>query len=216
MVEYRGSAFEQMSMEGRMTVCNMSIEWGARAGMIAPDETTFDYLQGPRRTRRRAPSGTPPSSTGRSLRTDDDAEFDAEVVARRRDARRRSSPGAPTPARARRWRDACPTRPSFEDESDRVAAEKALAYMGLDAGHAAARHHGRHRLRRLVHQRPHRGPARRRRRHRGPHGRRRRAHARRARLDAGAAAGRGRRAWTRSSPPPAPSGARPAARCAWA
>ncbi len=48
MVEYRGAAFEQMSMEGRMTVCNMSIEWGARAGMIAPDETTFAYLEGPR------------------------------------------------------------------------------------------------------------------------------------------------------------------------
>ena len=48
MVEYRGSAFEQMSMEGRMTVCNMSIEWGARAGMIAPDETTFAYLEGRR------------------------------------------------------------------------------------------------------------------------------------------------------------------------
>ena len=82
MVEYRGSAFEQMSMEGRMTVCNMSIEWGARAGMIAPDETTFDYLEGPRprADRRRlgrrrrvldaacAPTTTP-SSTPRSPST---------------------------------------------------------------------------------------------------------------------------------------------------
>ena len=65
MVEYRGRAFEQMSMEGRMTVCNMSIEWGARAGMIAPDETTFDYLRGAT-TRRTAPSGTRRSSTGRA------------------------------------------------------------------------------------------------------------------------------------------------------
>src|SRR6202042_1496326 len=53
MVEYRGSVFESMSMEARMTVCNMSIEWGARAGMIAPDETTFAYLEG----REHAPTG---------------------------------------------------------------------------------------------------------------------------------------------------------------
>ena len=60
------ATFEQMSMEGRMTVCNMSIEWGARAGMIAPDETTFDYLKGRDARADRAPSGTPPSSTGRA------------------------------------------------------------------------------------------------------------------------------------------------------
>ena len=79
MVEYRGPAFEQMSMEGRMTVCNMSIEWGARAGMIAPDDTTFAYLEG----RDHAPQGAQWDEAvayWRSLRTDDDAEFDAEVV----------------------------------------------------------------------------------------------------------------------------------------
>src|ERR671935_3078478 len=79
MVEYRGSVFENMTMEGRMTVCNMSIEWGARAGMIAPDQTTFDYLEG----RDHAPKGAEWDEAVEywtSLRTDADAEFDAEVV----------------------------------------------------------------------------------------------------------------------------------------
>src|SRR3989475_11376610 len=79
MVEYRGSTFEQMSMEGRMTVCNMSIEWGARAGMIAPDETTFAYLEG----RDHAPTGQQWDAAveyWKSLSTDDDAEFDAEGI----------------------------------------------------------------------------------------------------------------------------------------
>src|SRR5207248_2305713 len=79
MVEYRGNVFEEMTMEGRMTVCNMSIEWGARAGMIAPDETTFAYLEG----RTHAPSGAEWDAAveyWKTLRTDDDAVFDAEVV----------------------------------------------------------------------------------------------------------------------------------------
>ncbi len=63
IVEYRGQAIEELSMEGRMTVCNMSIEWGAKAGLIAPDQTTFDYIEG-RPRRRRAPTGTPRSRTG--------------------------------------------------------------------------------------------------------------------------------------------------------
>src|SRR6201999_2473043 len=79
MVEYRGDTFERMSMEGRMTVCNMSIEWGARAGMIAPDQTTFDYLAG----RPHAPKAElwdQAVEYWTSLRTDDDAEFAAEVT----------------------------------------------------------------------------------------------------------------------------------------
>src|ERR1700709_1075739 len=79
MLEARGWVFENMSMEGRMTVCNMSIEWGARAGMIAPDQTTFDYLEG----RDHAPKGelwTQALEYWKGLRTDDDAEFDAEVT----------------------------------------------------------------------------------------------------------------------------------------
>ncbi len=132
MVEYRGTTFEQMSMEGRMTVCNMSIEWGARAGMIAPDETTFAYLRG----RPRAPRGPRWDEAVRywtSLRTDDDAEFDAEVTL---DARTLTpfvtwgtNPGQGAPLAG-----SVPDPASFADESDRVAAEKALTYMGLSAG----------------------------------------------------------------------------------
>jgi 3-isopropylmalate/(R)-2-methylmalate dehydratase large subunit len=132
MVEYRGSTFERMSMEGRMTVCNMSIEWGARAGIIAPDETTFAYLK----DREYAPKGADWDAAveyWRSLRTDAAAEFDAEV---RLDASSLTpfvtwgtNPGQGAPLGA-----AVPDPASFEDESERVAAEKALAYMGLTAG----------------------------------------------------------------------------------
>ena len=79
VIEYRGSAIEKLSMEARMTICNMSIEAGARAGMIAPDETTFDYLQG----RPRSPSGTDwdeAVTRWRALRSDDGAHFDKEVT----------------------------------------------------------------------------------------------------------------------------------------
>jgi 3-isopropylmalate/(R)-2-methylmalate dehydratase large subunit len=132
MVEYRGSVFEKMSMEGRMTVCNMSIEWGARAGMIAPDQTTFDYLNG----RDHAPKGAEWDEAVEywtSLRTDPDAEFDAEVTL---DASTLTpfvtwgtNPGQGAPLAA-----SVPDPTSYPDESERVAAEKALAYMGLEPG----------------------------------------------------------------------------------
>ena len=132
MVEYRGSVFESMSMEGRMTVCNMSIEWGARAGMIAPDQTTFDYVAG----RDHAPKGAEWDAAvdyWTSLRTDPDAEFDAEVTL---DASTLTpfvtwgtNPGQGAPLAAR-----VPDPASIADDSERVAAEKALAYMGLEAG----------------------------------------------------------------------------------
>jgi 3-isopropylmalate/(R)-2-methylmalate dehydratase large subunit len=132
MVEYRGPVFENMSMEGRMTVCNMSIEWGARAGMIAPDQTTFDYVQG----RDHAPKGAEWDAAVEywtSLRTDDDAEFDAEISL---DAATLApfvtwgtNPGQGAPLAA-----VVPDPASFEDDGERVAAEKALQYMGLTAG----------------------------------------------------------------------------------
>ena len=132
--------------------------------MIAPDETTFAYLEG----RPHAPTGRRLGRRGRrtgaTLRTDDDAVFDDEVVLDADDARRRSSPGAPTPARACRSAAPCPTPTTSPTPTTASAAERALEYMGLDGRHADARHRGRHRLHRLVHQRPHRGPARRRRR----------------------------------------------------
>jgi 3-isopropylmalate/(R)-2-methylmalate dehydratase large subunit len=124
--------FEKLSMEGRMTVCNMSIEWGARAGMIAPDRTTFDYLEG----RDHAPKGAEWDDAVEywtSLRTDPDAEFDAEVVL---DAAAitpfvtwGTNPGQGAPLSS-----TVPDPASFEDDGDRVAAEKALQYMGLTAG----------------------------------------------------------------------------------
>ncbi len=132
MVEYRGEVFEAMSMEGRMTVCNMSIEWGARAGMIAPDQTTFDYVQG----RDHAPKGDlwdQAVAYWKTLRTDEDAEFDAEVVL---DAAELApfvtwgtNPGQGAPLSGK-----VPDPADYEEESDRVAASKALAYMGLTAG----------------------------------------------------------------------------------
>jgi 3-isopropylmalate/(R)-2-methylmalate dehydratase large subunit len=132
MVEYRGSTFERMSMEGRMTVCNMSIEWGARAGVIAPDKTTFDYL----RSRPHAPEGDAWEAavaywTG--LRTDDDAEFDAEITL---DAETLSPfvTWGTNPAQGAPLDEIVPDPAHFADASQRVAAEKALSYMALTAG----------------------------------------------------------------------------------
>ncbi|MGX7679464.1 3-isopropylmalate dehydratase large subunit [Jatrophihabitans sp. DSM 45814] len=132
MVEYRGDTFEAMSMEGRMTVCNMSIEWGARAGMIAPDETTFAYLKG----RAHAPVGADWEAAvayWKTLATDADAQFDAEVVLDAADVTPfvtwGTNPGQGAPLSA-----SVPDPAEFAEDSDRVAAEKALAYMGLTAG----------------------------------------------------------------------------------
>ena len=132
VVEYRGQAIEGLSMEGRMTVCNMSIEWGAKAGMIAPDRTTLDYLE----DRPEAPSGAAWNAAvdhWLGLRTDDDATYDREIVL---DASEMTpfvtwgtNPGQGVPLGG-----AVPSPTDFEDPSDAVAAEKALAYMGLEAG----------------------------------------------------------------------------------
>jgi 3-isopropylmalate/(R)-2-methylmalate dehydratase large subunit len=132
IVEYRGAAIRALSMEGRMTVCNMSIEAGARAGMIAPDETTLAYLRG----RPSAPAGedwATATAHWLSLRTDDDAVFDKEVVI---DAAALTpfvtwgtNPGQGVPLSA-----SVPDPASFADPMARSAAERALRYMGLAAG----------------------------------------------------------------------------------
>jgi 3-isopropylmalate/(R)-2-methylmalate dehydratase large subunit len=132
MVEYRGSVFENMTMEGRMTVCNMSIEWGARAGMIAPDQTTFDYLKG----RDHAPKGAEWDAAVEywtSLRTDDDAEYDAEIVLDGNTLAPFVTWGT-NPGQGAPLSEVVPDPTSFDDDSDRVAAQKALQYMGLTAG----------------------------------------------------------------------------------
>ncbi|MCU0302310.1 MAG: 3-isopropylmalate dehydratase large subunit [Candidatus Nanopelagicales bacterium] len=132
VLEYRGEAIRALSMEARMTICNMSIEAGARAGMIAPDETTFAYIEG----RPKAPTGADWAqavASWRTLVTDDDAEFDAEVVI---DASELTpfvtwgtNPGQGVPLAG-----AVPGPEEFADPVEQEAARKALAYMGLAAG----------------------------------------------------------------------------------
>ncbi|GAA4860768.1 3-isopropylmalate dehydratase large subunit [Saccharopolyspora rosea] len=132
VLEYRGEAVRQLSMEARMTICNMSIEAGARAGMIAPDDTTFAYLKG----RPHAPQGAEWDAAveyWKTLRTDDDAVFDAEVTL---DADELTpfvtwgtNPGQGLPLGER-----VPEPERIADEGERYAAEKALAYMGLEPG----------------------------------------------------------------------------------
>ena len=133
VIEYRGSAIRALSMEGRMTVCNMSIEAGARAGMVAPDDTTFAYLEG----RQYAPTGAAwerALDDWRSLVTDDGAAFDKEVVLDAADAPTARSRGAPTRRRPSpsTTSSRAPTPSPTRSSSD--SAARALAYMGLQAG----------------------------------------------------------------------------------
>ncbi|MBW4716612.1 3-isopropylmalate dehydratase large subunit [Saccharothrix obliqua] len=132
VLEYRGSAIEALSMEARMTICNMSIEAGARAGMIAPDRTTFDYLKG----RPHAPTGADWDAAvayWESLRTDEGAEFDAEVVLDADELTPFVTWGT-NPGQGLPLGDRVPDPETIVDENERVAAEKALAYMGLAPG----------------------------------------------------------------------------------
>lgn len=132
VLEYRGSVIEGLSMEERMTICNMSIEAGARAGMIAPDDTTFAYLKG----RPHAPKGEDwdiAVEYWRSLRTDDGAKFDAEVEI---DASGLTpfvtwgtNPGQGAPLGA-----AVPNPVDFDSDVEQTAAERAINYMGLEPG----------------------------------------------------------------------------------
>jgi 3-isopropylmalate/(R)-2-methylmalate dehydratase large subunit len=132
VIEFRGSAIRSLSMEARMTVCNMSIEAGARAGMIAPDETTFEYVRG----RDHAPTGADwdaAVAAWSELRSDDDAVFDTEVVL---DA------GALTPfvtwgtnpGQGSPLGEAVPDPEHMADDHEKAAARRALEYMGLTAG----------------------------------------------------------------------------------
>ena len=157
VIEYRGEAIRALSMEARMTVCNMSIEAGARAGMIAPDETTFDYLRGPpaRADGRRLGRGGRVLAT---LRTDDDATFDAEVVLDAAALTPVRHVGHQSRVRACRSVRAFPTRDDRRRRRTRQRRTSAGVH-GPAGRHAAARHRGRHRVPRLVHQRSHRGPA---------------------------------------------------------
>ena len=132
VLEYRGEAIESLSMEARMTVCNMSIEAGARAGMIAPDETTFAYLKG----RPHAPRGDEWDAAvaeWSALRSDDDAVFAAEVDLDASELTPFVTWGT-NPGQGLPLGESVPDPESFADESDRLAAQNALAYMGLEPG----------------------------------------------------------------------------------
>jgi 3-isopropylmalate/(R)-2-methylmalate dehydratase large subunit len=205
VIEYRGSAIEALSMEARMTVCNMSIEAGARAGMVAPDATTYEFL----RNRPHAPTGAQWDAAlayWDQLRTDEGAEFDTEVYV---DAASLSpfvtwgtNPGQGVPLGA-----AVPDPELMTDDNERQAAEKALAYMDLHPGlpmreiavdtvFVGSCTNGRIEDLRAV------------------------ADILRDRKVADGVRmlivpGSMRKVWARSSRPPVPSGVRPAARCVW-
>ncbi|HSL57521.1 MAG TPA: 3-isopropylmalate dehydratase large subunit, partial [Acidimicrobiales bacterium] len=132
VIEYRGEAIRALSMEGRMTVCNMSIEAGAKAGLIAPDDTTFEYLRG----RRYAPTGADWDAAvaeWRTLVTDDGATFDHEVVLDATTIVPHVSWGT-NPAQVVPITGVVPDPDSFDEPSARDAARRALTYMGLEAG----------------------------------------------------------------------------------
>ena len=132
VIEYRGTAIEQLTMEGRMTICNMSIEAGARAGMIAPDETTIAYLKG----RAMAPTGAEwdtAVAAWRELHTDHGAVFDAEVTLDATELEPYVSwgtnPGQTLPISA-----SVPSPDDFDDPIDKDTTTRALQYMELEAG----------------------------------------------------------------------------------
>ena len=132
VLEYRGSAIRALSMEGRMTVCNMSIEAGARAGLIAPDDVTFEYVK----SKPHAPQGADWDAAiqyWKSLATDADAVFDKEITINAADLAPfvtwGTNPGQGAPLSA-----SVPFPTDFANVEEQGAAERALAYMGLEAG----------------------------------------------------------------------------------
>jgi 3-isopropylmalate/(R)-2-methylmalate dehydratase large subunit len=132
VLEFRGSAIRALSMEGRMTICNMSIEAGARAGMVAPDETTFAYLEG----RPHAPKGQDWEDAvayWRTLPTDDGAVFDAEVYLDA-DLLEPFVTWGTNPGQGVSLSDVVPSPDDYADPNDRAAAERALEYMALTPG----------------------------------------------------------------------------------
>jgi 3-isopropylmalate/(R)-2-methylmalate dehydratase large subunit len=132
IIEYRGSAIRELSMEARMTICNMSIEAGARAGLIAPDETTFNYLKG----RDHAPKGADWDAAvayWKTLRSDADAHFDVQVDLPA-DSLAPFVTWGTNPGQGVALNDVVPNPAEIKDEAARSSAERALVYMDLKAG----------------------------------------------------------------------------------
>jgi 3-isopropylmalate/(R)-2-methylmalate dehydratase large subunit len=132
VIEYAGEAVQALSMEGRMTMCNMSIEGGARAGMIAPDETTFDYIKG----RPMAPKGDDFDKAveyWKTLRSDDGATYDKEVVLDAADIAPTVTWGT-TPEDVLPITSSVPAPSDFDDVAKQKSVERMLDYMGLKPG----------------------------------------------------------------------------------
>jgi 3-isopropylmalate/(R)-2-methylmalate dehydratase large subunit len=132
VIEYAGEAVRALSMEGRMTLCNMTIEAGARAGLIAPDETTFAYIAG----RPRAPKGAAYEAAlhyWRTLKSDDDAKFDAEIVLQASEIPPMVTWGT-SPEQALPITASVPDPNAIGDAAQRASIERALSYMGLEPG----------------------------------------------------------------------------------
>ncbi|GLO62031.1 3-isopropylmalate dehydratase large subunit [Vibrio sp. MACH09] len=132
VVEFCGEAITDLSMEGRMTVCNMAIELGAKAGLIAPDQTTFDYIK----DRKFAPKGASWDAAVEywsSLKSDPDAEFDHVVTLNAADIKPQVTWGT-NPGQVIAVDTPIPSPDQFSDQVEKASAEKALAYMGLEAG----------------------------------------------------------------------------------
>lgn len=132
VVEYCGDAITALSMEERMTICNMSIEFGAKAGLVAPDQTTFDYLQ----HKEYAPKldeWDAAVAHWQTLKSDDDAEFDAELVLEASEIKAQVTWGT-TPGQVTSIDASVPSPDDFSDPVEKESCVKALAYMGLTAG----------------------------------------------------------------------------------
>ncbi len=132
VLEYRGSAIRSLSMDARMTICNMSIEAGARAGMIAPDEITFEYVKG----RPHAPKGEDWDAAvadWKNLHSDEGATFDAEVFLNADELEPFVTWGT-NPGQGVSLSQNVPSPEDYQDENDRKACERALNYMGLTGG----------------------------------------------------------------------------------
>lgn len=132
VVEFCGEAITDLSMEGRMTVCNMAIELGAKAGLIAPDQTTYDYIK----NRKFSPTDANFDAAveyWNTLKTDEDAVFDATVTLAATDIKPQVTWGT-NPGQVIAIDTPIPSPADFADPVEKASAEKALAYMGLEAG----------------------------------------------------------------------------------
>ncbi|MGE7130800.1 3-isopropylmalate dehydratase large subunit [Lysinibacillus xylanilyticus] len=132
IVEFTGEAIHKLSMEERMTICNMSIEAGAKAGLISPDQTTVDYIRG----RKHAPQGEKFAEAADywlSLASDDDATYDTVRIIQAEEIEPIITWGT-NPSMGSGVSSNVPTQAEYEDDSDKAALRKALAYMGLEEG----------------------------------------------------------------------------------